>query len=353
MSSAAFIGVERSHGRVERLLAELMRPEDEARLGDTWRSAQAQVRALALRPAKRLRPRLLQLGFELVRAEPPPEALWRFAAGLELLHTFMLVHDDVADRSELRRGGPTLQRLLRAHGPGDELAVVAGDHLFARALELMLSTGLTAAPAATHYYLGICRHTAVGQYLDLSFSARPLHAVSTLEALRVADLKTAKYSFGAPLACGGLLAGAPARFNAALERVGRFAGLAFQLRDDLLGLFGDEALVGKPGSADLTCGKRTLPVIAAYRRASPAERALLDRLGPRSSREDCARAQELIRARGGIAVTERAIARTRSAALRGLVVLAPPGPTLEALEALICRLADGPLPTRLPEAASG
>jgi geranylgeranyl diphosphate synthase, type I len=353
MSAPSFIGVERNDERVERLLTELMQPADEARFDGAWREAQAHVRALALRPAKRLRPRLVQLGFMLARGEAPPEPLWRFAAGLELLHTFLLIHDDVADRSELRRGGPTLQRLLRAHGPGDELAVVAGDHLFARALELMVSTALPAASRATHYYLGICRHTAVGQYLDLSFSARPLSSVSTLEALRVADLKTAKYSFGAPLACGSLLAGASAPYNAALERVGRFAGLAFQLRDDLLGIFGEEALVGKPGSADLTCGKRTLPMIAAYRRASPAERALLERLGPRTTREGCAMAQEIIRARGGVAVTERAIARTRAAALRALEALAPAGPAAEALGALICRLSDGPLPTRQPEAASG
>ena len=350
---APLLGAERSHERVERVLAELLRPGDEARFDGVWRAAQEQVCSLALRPAKRLRPRLLQLGYELVEGSAPPEPAWRFAAGLGLLHTFLLIHDDVADRSELRRGGPTLHRLLRGHGPGEDLAIVAGDHLFARALELMVSTGLPGAPRATQYYLRICRHTAVGQYLDLALASRPLSQVSTLEALRVADLKTAKYSFGAPLACGSLLAGASAPINAALERVGRFAGLAFQLRDDLLGIYGEEALVGKPGSADLTCGKRTLPMIAAWRRASPAERELLERLGPRTSREGCARAQEIIRARGGVAVTERAIARTRAAALRALEALAPEGPTLEALQELICRLSDGPQPARLPEAASG
>lgn len=323
----------------EAALEQWLSAEDEARGGLIWKQAQRHVRELALRPAKRLRPKLLQLGYELVSGQTPPAELSRFAAGLELLHTFMLIHDDVADRSPLRRGGPALHTTLRAHGPGEDLAVVAGDHLFARALELMLSTQVAGAARATQYYLGICRHTAVGQYLDLSLASRPLSAVSPLEAIRVADLKTAKYSFGAPLACGAMLAGASEREASSLERMGRFAGLAFQFRDDLNGIFGETEAEGKPGEGDLLGAKKTFPLIVAWRRASRTERELLNRLGPALTREECARVKEIVLAREGVRLTERAIGRTLNASLRSLQARAPRGAVSRELAGLIRRLA--------------
>ena len=326
---------------LERALGELITPADEAAFDTAWLEAQSLVRELTLRPAKRLRPRLLQLGYELVGEEgAPPSALWRFAVGLEVLHTFLLVHDDVADRSDLRRGGPTLHRSLNALGDGGSLAVVVGDHLFAHAIELMLSTDLSGAAAATRYYLGICRHTAVGQYLDLVFSRRALEQVTAFDALKVAHLKTAKYSFAAPLACGTVLADPGSPLTRGVERVGRLAGLAFQLRDDLLGIFGATSETGKPGDGDLAQGKRTFPLLVAYRSASPAEREVLERLGRAPRPGDIACAREIIRGRGGVAATERAISRATHSAVRTARALPVPRQRLRALLDLVNQLAE-------------
>lgn len=309
---------------LETALAEYLRPRDEEGLDGAWTRAQQKVAQLALRPAKRIRPRLLLLGHRLARGPVEAEpALMQFAAALEILHAFLLIHDDVADRADLRRGGPTLHRMLGegrlGEGRlGEDLAIVAGDHLFARAMELMVTSPVEGAARATAFVLAVCRHTAVGQYLDLVLSRRPLAEVTPFEALRVARLKTADYSFAAPLQCGALLAGANEDLFAALRRLGRAAGLAFQLRDDLLGIFGDESLAGKSGYADLVEAKRTLPLVIAHRRSSAADRAFLESLHVDPSPRNIARAREIVRNAGGATLTLRLIDRYTASARRTL-----------------------------------
>lgn len=324
----------------EQFLAARLRPADEARLDPAWQQVQRLIRELALRPAKRLRPRLLRLGYDVAGVtEAPSEALNHFGAGLEVLHTFLLIHDDVADRSPLRRGGPTLHRTLDRFGAGEDLAVVAGNHLFALAIELLLTTPMPEAAAATLYYLGICRHTAAGQYLDLVFSKKPLSEMTPFDALKVAHLKTANYSFAAPLACGAMLARAPRSLAASLERVGRLGGLAYQLRDDLLGIVGDPAVSGKPDDGDLAEGKRTFPLLVAYRNASAAEREVLDALGSGVDPALVDRARDIISSNGGVTATERAIERHTRAALRAIRLLPASLERTEGLTRLVTQLA--------------
>jgi geranylgeranyl diphosphate synthase type I len=325
---------------LERELRAALDPRDEARIDPAWSVLRELVAEFALRPAKRVRPWLVTMGYALGGgSQPPPRGLLRFAAAVELLHTFMLVHDDVADRSDLRRGGPTLHRALAPFGPGGDLAVVAGDHLFARALELMLESELPGAVRAARYYLGVCRHTAAGQFLDLALPHRPLPDVTAFDALKVAHLKTARYSFAAPLGCGALLAGARPPVVESVERAGRLAGLAFQLRDDLIGLFGDERDSGKTADADLASGKRTFPLLVAWRRADVAERRDLEALGPGAPPQLVSRAREIVRRRGGEAATERAIRRATRGAHRALASLPAPRPAVESFSAALARLA--------------
>ncbi|MBX7100423.1 MAG: polyprenyl synthetase family protein [Myxococcaceae bacterium] len=324
-----------------------LRPEDEAGLGAEWARLSEKVLGYVTRPAKRVRPALLIAGYRASRGEEPvPDAVYRFAAGLEILHAFMLVHDDIADRAETRRGGASLHRLLATSNSADgqrlgqDLALVSGDHLFARAVELMLSSGAPNATEATLQMLAICRHTAAGQALDLALAQAPLASVTLFETMRVAQLKTARYGFVAPLLSGALLAGAPSNTRDALSRAGRHAGIAFQLRDDVLGLFGDDQVAGKSGAADFIEGKRTFPIIAAWTRADAAGRAELEALmdGPKDEAA-IARMREALERHGGRLATERVIARCTRAALKALATV-PHGPGRATLEQFLSKLAN-------------
>jgi geranylgeranyl diphosphate synthase type I len=327
---------------VEERLCQLFILPDEVGLDPRWSRAMSHARSYTLRPAKRLRPALVALGHGIAQGSSAvPERLWHFAAGFELLHTFLLIHDDVADGAELRRGGPALHRLLGGGKVGSDLAVVVGDHLFARSVAAMLESGLGQANRAVQYYLGVCRQTAAGQYLDIDLARTPLADVTLFQTLRVAHLKTARYGFVAPLVCGAMLAGAPRSLLVQLDRVGRQMGLAYQLRDDLLGLFGDTRACGKCADGDFVEGKRTFPVVAAYLRAPDAVRAELESLWNLRSADPLAlaRARSLVTSYGGLAATERLIDRATRAARNGLQRLPDGGGVVDLLDELLVMLA--------------
>ena len=303
---------------LEHSLGRWIDADDERGLDPLWQQSRAQVREYALRPAKRVRPTLAALGWMAARGHADwaavPKEIVQFGVGLELLHTFMLIHDDVADRAESRRGGESLHRLLAPGRLGDDLAVVSGDHLYARAMEAMFSAPSPHACAAGQYMLEICRHTAAGQHLDLVLARAPLSEVTLFRTLKVADLKTARYGFVAPLVCGAMLGGADQGVLELLRRVGRHAGLAYQLRDDLIGLDGDDAVAGKAGGADYLEGKRTFPVIAAWTRADAAGRAHLESLWNEPRPELLSTARTAVTSWGGLSSTQRVIeVRTRAA----------------------------------------
>ncbi|WP_274563343.1 polyprenyl synthetase family protein [Streptomyces spiramyceticus] len=249
----------------------------------------AQVCAFVVNGGKRLRPLLSVLGWQA--AAPGcrvPAAVLRVAASLELFHAFALIHDDVMDDSDLRLGHPTVHRAMakRHERPGDSradrigvgAAILAGDLALAWSDELLHTAGLHSGQlAAVLPLVDMMRKEIVyGQYLDLTSTLRGTGDVDT--ALAVARYKTAKYTFERPLHLGAALADAPKDLRAALSAYALPAGEAFQLRDDLLGVFGDPAETGKPVLDDLRQGKPTVLVAVAYERATPRQRGILDRL---------------------------------------------------------------------------
>jgi len=269
-------------------------------------------------------------GHLAVGAPRDEDALVRACAALELLHASALVHDDYMDASDSRRGRPATHRTFEnehrgAGWRGDPEqygaagAILLGDLLLSWSDELLRRCGLplpVVAPALEIFDL--CRTEVIaGQFLDVSAQARGRADVDV--AMTVLRYKSAKYSIERPLHLGAALAGAPASTLAELTSFGLPLGEAFQLRDDLLGVYGDPAATGKPAGDDLVEGKRTVLVALALDAAPPADAALLDRsLGTNLSPEEVQRLREVIDGSGARAQVEDVIDQLTATALAAL-----------------------------------
>ncbi|MER7955832.1 polyprenyl synthetase family protein [Streptomyces sp. NPDC096030] len=232
------------------------------------------VAALVTRGGKRLRTAFASCGWRAAGGSGDASAVLHVGAALELLQACALVHDDVMDGSLRRRGAPAMHvDLARRHWAsgmhgsaesfGTSAAVLAGDLALAWADDLLAETALGAPQGARllEEWRAVRTEMVAGQYRDLHAQAARSSGVD--EALAIATLKSALYTVARPLALGGTLAGADDDVRDALRAAGRCAGLAFQLRDDLLGVFGDPALTGKPAGDDLRTRKLTYLLAAA------------------------------------------------------------------------------------------
>lgn len=280
------------------------------------------ARAFVLDGGKRLRPSFAYWGWRTVRpVSADDRALVTAAASLELLHACALVHDDVMDASDTRRGRPAAHAafaaLHRASGwtgdPdvfGTAAAILLGDLLLSWADAMFSCAGLDSRQLQqTRRVWDEMRELVMaGQYLDVLVQARG--DFSADDALRVAKFKTSKYTVEGPLHLGAAAAAASAEVFAVLSDYGLALGEAFQLRDDVLGVFGDPSRTGKPAGDDLLEGKRTLLVALAMSHASQAQAGLLRRcLGDRSITQGrLADLREVIVSTGALAQVEQRIA---------------------------------------------
>ncbi|MFG1867687.1 polyprenyl synthetase family protein [Micromonospora arborensis] len=289
----------------------------------------AAAREAVLAGGKRIRSTFAYWGWRgaVGGAEPLPPVLPALAA-LELLHTFALVHDDVMDASTTRRGRPTAhialaeQHIAAGHRGdperfGEAVAVLIGDLCMVWADRLL--SRATVPPArlleVRRCYDQMRVETVAGQYLDVLGENDPV-SWSVDRALRVARYKTASYTVQRPLLFGACLAGVPADdpLASAYTRYGLAVGEAFQLRDDLLGVYGDPAATGKPTGDDLRTGKPTTLLMLAQELATPAQFRALERAadGPVD------RLAELVAETGAVTRVERMIAERVGDALAAL-----------------------------------
>ncbi|MCI4323349.1 MAG: polyprenyl synthetase family protein [Thermoplasmata archaeon] len=273
-----------------------------------------------LRGGKRFRALLILAGWQLATHRSPRPVL-PAAAAMEHFQSWMLVHDDIIDHAETRRGGPAVHRALtashRSHrhlGSSDEygvgMGITLGDLQEPLTVEAFLNVSVSAERRidALEEYARMTRSTAFGQLLDVHLGAVPVGQVRPADVMMIHRLKTAAYTVSGPLRIGALLGGGSARLLDDLEAIGTDLGVAFQMRDDVLGTgFGSE-LAGKSAN-DLVEGKRTLLVVIAWRQADRKGRAALERvLGkPHASALDVERAQDVIRSTGSLAYSERRI----------------------------------------------
>lgn len=229
---------------------------------------------------KLLRPRLTATAY-LGLGGRDTSALVPVAAAIEVLHTAMLIHDDLIDHDDVRRGRPNIAGLYRSGAvseaspeAADAAALLGGDLAMWSAVDLVLDAGLEPGIQTQVLRLLVRSvHTTVGgELLDVLGQFR---APGDVDAQSVARLKTAVYSCVVPLVAGAYLAGADQNACDHVERYGESAGVAFQLVDDLLGTFGDPAVTGKSSLSDLREGKRTELIAIAWRRADGEQSAVL------------------------------------------------------------------------------
>lgn len=304
--------------------------------------------AFVLSAGKRLRPALVLLGWEATGQTDLAPAIGP-ALAVEFVHTCALVHDDLIDEAEVRRGRPAAHHAFasrhtdaRWSGPADAFgraaALLLGDLAFVAADELFVGTADDGLPpdrvlAAFRVFTTLREEVTAGQFLDVV--AQSSGVTDPDLALTIATFKSGRYSVSRPLELGALLGGEPVLAEG-LARIGLPMGTAFQLRDDVLGVFGVEEETGKSTLSDLAEGKRTLLVaLTAERLDDAALRRFETLLGdPELDEAGAEELRRLMRETGALKETERRAAALVAAALEELAAVPVPPETRSALESL-------------------
>ena len=256
------------------------------------------------RKGKRLRPLLFCLSY-LGYSKKPAKGLYESALALELTHNFLLIHDDIIDKSDLRRGEPSMHEMmnnfLKGYKPdgdgapsvsqnisqsrqnikfsGDDLAIVIGDIIYALAVNLFLTIDEKKArkEKAAKKFSEIVIYTGAGQFIELLYGAQNISRIKKEDIYKIYDLKTAYYSFSYPLSLGAVLAGEEEKELRKLFEYGRCLGRAFQIKDDILNLFAPEKETGKPALTDLKEAKKTILLQLTYQKLNPKNRSRINK----------------------------------------------------------------------------
>ncbi|BBZ43622.1 geranylgeranyl pyrophosphate synthase [Mycobacterium parmense] len=315
-----------------------------AYIGDEYGALIAALEDFVLGGGKRLRPAFAYWGWRAVATdEPGPDTLLLFSA-LELLHACALVHDDVIDDSSTRRGRPTahvhfaaLHRERKWRGSAERFgisaAILLGDLALSWADDIVFGADLSpdTQRRVRRVWAEIRTEVLGGQYLDIVSEASSAESIAS--AMNVDTFKTACYTVSRPLQLGAAAAADRPDVQAVFGEFGTDLGVAFQLRDDVLGVFGDPAVTGKPSGDDLRSGKRTVLLAEAVQLAeeSDPEAAALLRgsIGAELTDAQVSELRGVIESVGALAAAERRIATLTERAL-GALAAAPINPAAKA-----------------------
>jgi len=245
----------------------------------------AYVRDFITRKAKRVRPVLFALSY-LGHSGKNSQGLYSAAVSLELLHDFVLIHDDIIDDADLRRGLPSMHALLgrklkghaRAKFGGEGLAIIMGDVLYAMGIGAFMSADIgdpESKQEALRRFADTAVATGTGEWQELLCTLKDIGKVTKEEIFKIYDLKTAQYTFSLPLSLGAMLAGSGPKNVERLAEYGRYLGRAFQIRDDILDMFQGEDSIGKSPLTDLREAKRTTLLWEAFNRSSVRDKAFI------------------------------------------------------------------------------
>ncbi len=266
------------------------------------------IKDFTMMGGKRLRPILLILGHNLFRKED--QKILRASICMELTQTYLLIHDDIMDQSELRRGKPSfhvdIRNRLKLDGPSKErlsenLAIVAGDLADSYSHQILFNSGFDSleANSANAELSNIVETTGYGQLLDVYSSINESFIQNDLMRLHL--WKTAKYTIQGPLIIGAILSGTKKDYSF-LSHYGYLLGVAFQLHDDILGLFGEETKTGKSIKSDVNEGKKTLLMIKAMERAEESDRDFIRKslISGNISDKDFLKLKDIVRSTGSL-----------------------------------------------------
>lgn len=225
---------------------------------------------------KRIRPVLMLMGYNLYHEDPSP--IMMQALGLETYHNYTLLHDDLMDRAEIRRGKPCVHKVW-----DDNTAILSGDAMLVLAYQYMSQCDEAHLPSVIRLFTETALEIGEGQQYDMDFETRM--DVTEDEYIEMIRLKTSVL-LACALKIGAILADAPASDADALYDFGESIGLAFQLQDDYLDVYGDEKVFGKRIGGDILCNKKTYMLINAFLRADERQRAELNDWVSRTSYDE-------------------------------------------------------------------
>lgn len=280
-----------------------------------------QIKKIALAGGKRIRGALLYSAYVGVGGKEKKKIL-KAAAAIELVHLFLLIHDDIIDRGDLRHGKETLHKMFSknrrknvsqkdAEHFGDSMAIIAGDMLHALANKIILEAGFDqkiTADALGQLQL-IITNTIIGQSQDIAIAYGK--DADEAQVLAMYENKTARYTFEGPLHLGVMFAGnKDQRIMKSLSRYALPLGKAFQIQDDILGVFGNEMKMGKSAASDIEEGKKSLMVVRAFKSASVKQKKQLDALlGKKNiSKKEIGIFQEILMSVGALGYAQEQVA---------------------------------------------
>ncbi|MBU2025693.1 MAG: polyprenyl synthetase family protein [Patescibacteria group bacterium] len=256
-----------------------------AELDQTFREATKMVAEFTLSGGKRVRAALMYYGY-LAGGGRKTNAILNASLSMELVHSFLIIHDDIIDNDEVRRGNPTLHRryqklfqhlkLQESENLGRSLAMLCGDTAYTMANQILCQSDFDdkLKIKAIEYFQKTLDHTYAGEIMEIINQASKKN-IDSKKAIKIYKYKTAKYTIEGPLTIGSILAGANQTIINALKEYSILLGVAFQINDDLLGIYGNPNQIGKDIGSDLREGKKTLLLIKTLEKASNPEKKLI------------------------------------------------------------------------------
>ncbi|MFA6384197.1 MAG: polyprenyl synthetase family protein [Candidatus Omnitrophota bacterium] len=285
------------------------------------------IKEYICRQGKRVRSTLFVVSYQGYARNPKP-GLYSSALALELLHNFMLIHDDIIDRSELRRGKPAMHTMLDRHLAGyrnlkfngSDLGIVIADVIYAMSIDAFLEINENPRhkEAALKKFAEAAIFTGSGEFIEMLAGAKPIDEITIKEIYKIYDLKTAYYTFCSPLTIGALLAGAAPDQISKLIEYGINVGRAFQINDDILDMFATEIQTGKSALTDIKESKKTLLIWQAFQKTSSSNRETMQRIFDKSriSRLDLEKIRSIVQSSGSLAFAREQIKILVSRALK-------------------------------------